>query len=52
MTIECYFGQCEFHSCHDPGEEGPFCYENECRLTEEELKKHRLQQQKDKEARK
>lgn len=32
MTIECYKNKCPYHSSHfDPSEEGPFCYEEECR---------------------
>ena len=32
MTIECYTTECPYH-CHNNGEEGPFCYEKECRKT-------------------
>jgi hypothetical protein len=38
MTIECYFDNCKYHSVHYSND-GPFCDENECRLTEEEAKK-------------
>lgn len=33
MTIECYNKGCAKHSCNsgDPTDEGPFCYEPECR---------------------
>lgn len=37
MTAECHMSPCPKHSCHTPGEEGPFCYEDECHATEEEL---------------
>ena len=30
MTMECHNSDCPWHSCHIPGEEGPFCYEDEC----------------------
>jgi hypothetical protein len=54
MTIECYFSGCPFHSCNEPGQEGPFCYEEDCRATMnqveayekermEYLKKHTLE---------
>jgi len=32
MAIECYESNCEFHSKHS-GEEGPFCFETECKVT-------------------
>jgi hypothetical protein len=35
MTIECHVSQCPFHSCHTIVNEGPFCYEPRCRVTEE-----------------
>ena len=41
MTIECYYGDCRYHGTHD-GEEGPFCFEAECKATEHELKLHGL----------
>lgn len=33
MTIECYNDLCKHHSCNsgDPRDEGPLCYEQECR---------------------
>lgn len=31
MTIECTISKCKYHSCHTEGEEGPFCYEDECK---------------------
>lgn len=36
MTIECYYSECKYHGTHD-GEEGPFCFEYECRATPDEL---------------
>lgn len=30
MIIECYKSECPEHSCHTPGEEGPFCYAIQC----------------------
>jgi hypothetical protein len=35
MTIECYVSKCPFHSCHVIQEEGPFCYEERCRVTQD-----------------
>jgi hypothetical protein len=34
MTIECYNVKCAKHSCNsgDPHDEGPLCYEAECRF--------------------
>jgi hypothetical protein len=32
MTIECYNVACRYHSCYTMLDEGPFCYEAECRL--------------------
>lgn len=29
MTIECYYGNCRFHGAQS-GDEGPFCFEEEC----------------------
>lgn len=37
MTIECYYGNCRFHGTHG-GDEGPFCFEEECKATEHEIK--------------
>ena len=42
MTIECHYHQCKYHGNWEEGEEGPFCYERECRATEKELKSHAL----------
>lgn len=39
MTIECYYDTCRYHGVHG-GEEGPFCFEEECRATEHELVLH------------
>lgn len=33
MTIECYLKECRFHS-----KDEPFCYEDECRITDLERK--------------
>lgn len=41
MTIECYYGDCRFHGTQS-GDEGPFCFEEECRATEHELHLHGL----------
>lgn len=38
MAIECYYKWCPYHSFHDLNEEGPFCYESECKASEEESK--------------
>lgn len=37
MTIECYYGSCRFHGTQS-GDEGPFCFEPECKATEHEIK--------------
>lgn len=37
MTIECYYKWCKYHSIHDEEDEGPFCFEQECRATPAEL---------------
>lgn len=37
MTIECYFDACPHHGVHS-GDEGPFCYEEECKATDQEIK--------------
>lgn len=39
MTIECYFGTCKYHGIHS-GEEGPFCFEEECKASDYELQLH------------
>ena len=36
MTIECYYKHCKYHSIHTDPEDGPFCYELECRASEED----------------
>lgn len=39
MATECYYGDCRFHGSQEsPPEEGPFCYERECRATEQEIR--------------
>jgi hypothetical protein len=37
MTALCYYQWCKYHSIHDEPDEGPFCFEEECRATAEEL---------------
>jgi hypothetical protein len=32
MTIECYTKACPYHTCHTDPEDGPFCYEDNCRF--------------------
>jgi len=32
VTIECYYGKCKYHA-----DDGPFCDEEDCRATKEEL---------------
>ena len=39
MTIECYFGTCKYHGIHS-GEEGPFCFEEECKASDYEIQLH------------
>lgn len=34
MTIECYYSECKYHGAID---DGPFCYEADCRATQKEL---------------
>ena len=41
MTIECYYSSCKYHGAHS-GEEGPFCFEEECCATEYEIRLHEL----------
>jgi len=43
MTIECYYSDCLYHSCHEIGQEGPFCYEEECKATEYEQEQFEMQ---------
>jgi hypothetical protein len=31
MSIECYNDRCMFHATNSTDEEGPFCYEENCR---------------------
>ncbi len=33
MTTECYYSACPHHSVHDEPDEGPFCFEPECKAT-------------------
>lgn len=40
MTIECYYGHCDFHSSKTNPDDGPYCYEQECKATPRELKLH------------
>ena len=34
MTIECYYSECKYHGAAD---DGPFCYEADCKATQKEL---------------
>ena len=36
MTIECYHWACKHHSHHSGKEEGPFCFEEKCRWTNQD----------------
>lgn len=45
MSIECYYTECPLHSCHEPGQEGPFCDEAECSATEEQIKRYEKERQ-------
>jgi len=38
MTIECYYSECKYHSAHKFPEDGPFCYEDQCRIDRETMK--------------
>ena len=55
MTIECYYSWCPYHSNNTDSEDGPFCYENECKADDkslsryERLRKEELQMIKEKE---
>lgn len=41
MTIECYYSSCPHHGCNEvPPEEGPFCFEVDCRATPEQIKQY------------
>lgn len=40
MTIECYYTHCDFHNSKTNLDDGPFCYEQECKATPRELKLH------------
>ena len=37
MSIECYYSDCKYHG-ENYGVEGPFCDEEDCRATDEEIK--------------
>lgn len=37
MTIECYYDACPHHGTHS-GDEGPFCFEADCKATDQEIK--------------
>ena len=40
MPIECYYRWCKYHGVHDPDprfNEGPFCYEEDCHATKEDI---------------
>ena len=37
MTIECYYSECQHHSCWSDPEGGPFCYEENCVRSREEI---------------
>lgn len=36
MTTECYHSKCKFHPNQTDPDDGPFCYEDDCRLSVEE----------------
>lgn len=36
MTIECYYAMCPSHGTHE-GEEGPFCFQQDCTATPAEI---------------
>lgn len=36
MTIECHYWRCNHHSYQEYPNEGPFCFEKECRVSEAE----------------
>jgi hypothetical protein len=44
MSIECYYSSCKYHSCHYGGE-GPFCDEDECKSTKEDLQQFEKQRE-------
>ena len=37
MTIECYYSTCKYHGCQSDPDDGPLCFENECRASQKEL---------------
>ena len=41
MAIECYYSQCKYHAANEmPPTEGPFCFEEDCRATKEQIKEY------------
>ncbi len=40
MTTECYYSACPHHSIHDEHDEGPFCFEPECKATPVQLEEY------------
>lgn len=48
MTIECYYGNCPHHGCNmiQP-EEGPFCFEEECKASKAEIQRWELKRVQD-----
>lgn len=42
MTIECYHGDCKFHGTKTGVDEGPFCFEPECRASKKEIKRFEI----------
>ena len=40
MTIECYYKWCSFHSSQIDPDNGPYCFEECCRASTEELKEY------------
>lgn len=48
MTMECYYSECPHHGCNDtPPEEGPFCFENQCRALKSDIAKWDLKRTQD-----
>lgn len=45
MTTECYFSSCKHHSNQTDPEDGPFCYEKDCKATPEEEAKFRKERE-------
>ena len=43
MTIECYYSLCPYHRNNSlPPDEGPFCYQEECIASEENLSRYAM----------